>query len=531
MNNNPYTPTSTAQVYPQHGARVPLQLTSPQRQPPSAGMPNWQGRDISHIAQLAQLLQASYFLDQQGQMFTCHFNPGFAGLNSARIAAVQPHVRQNNAQPHMRQNNVQPHMRQNKKPAPAHISTPHTPEHRPDSPATSNPPPTRTSEHNPGYAKKGPGSFSQTSNPPSSQQDTEQTTHTSSANRNKESSEGAEASTTKDSKVLAEAFASSPVDHLSRLQTAAQIQRLMAGLYATRHSYDNNIGMLPYNSLPAATSHLFLQQNQNYKIPLLPTPGVSNQLPSNWIPYYIKQCTEVIQCLNHYQGQRIYGNITYVKVNKSAGLGNAYLYPLHIKFRIRFPGAFKELSSKLIYNMRVEGNLTFNQSKIAAYVQKHALGAFYDPNLQNVKPAKDIPINLQATALIDSANRRITPERITPECQKVLNHIRSLFGQPITADILVFFNQHQGGIAVHYDEATGISTRFLFRLPDEELKNVPIEELSKKYPKLQAQINPINDEILKSYVFGLGSETFMRDITIHRIKLRSSKVSFLPKED
>ncbi|MGO0306851.1 hypothetical protein ACTL6P_09595 [Endozoicomonas acroporae] len=494
MNNNPYTTNATAQGYSRYGVPVPAQLTSPYRQPSFTGMPHWQGRNISHTAHLAQRLQLPYFPGQQRQMFASYLNPGFTGPGSTRIADVQPR------------------MRQRKKSAPVYVPTPHTSEHTPKSSATGNPnrPHPRKSEHSPDDGKRCTDSFSQTS----------------SASGINQSAESAETSTSDDTGMLPGAFAGSSVNPHSSLQNDTHLQVLMAELWAATLNYETTFGIPPSNALLARAFHSLLQQNQNYKTPLLPTPTAFNQPPVHWMPANSQQCFDVIQCLNLYRNQRVYGDVIHVTDYKSAGLGRAHIYPLHIKFRIWFPEAFQRLPSQQIKAMKVEGNLAFNQSEVAAYVKKYSEGAFYDPRLQKVKHAKEIPIYLKATALIDEANRRITPES-----QQVLNHIQSLLGQPITADILIFFNKHQGGIARHYDEASGINTRFLFRLPDQEFKSVPIAELSNKYRKLQAKIKPIDDEKLKSYVFGLGAEAFMRDFTISKIKLRSSEVSLLPKED
>ncbi|WBA83699.1 hypothetical protein [Endozoicomonas sp. GU-1] len=426
-------------------------------------------------------------------MFTSYLNPGFTGPGSTSIADVQPR------------------MRQRKRSAPVHVPTPHTSEHTPKSTATGNPnrPHPRKSEHCPDDGKRYTDGFSQTS----------------SAKGINKSAESAEASLPEDNGMLPGAFAGSSIDPHSSLQNNTHVQVLMAELWAATLNYENTFGIPPSNTLLARAFHLFLQQNQNYKAPLLPTPTTFNQPTANWMPSHSQHCLDVIECLNFSRNQRIYGDIIHVTDFKSAGLGTAQIYPLHIKFRIWFPEAFKALPNQQIKAMKVEGSLKFDQSEVAAYIKKHPEGAFYDARLQNVKHAKEIPIYLIATALIDEASRRITPES-----QQVLTHIKSLFGQPITADILKFFSKHQGGIACHYDEASGISTRFLFRLPAPELKSVPIAELSNKYRKLQAKIKPIDDEKLKSYIFGFGAEAFMRDFDINKIKLRSSEVSLLPKE-
>ncbi|WP_257286163.1 hypothetical protein [Endozoicomonas sp. SESOKO1] len=513
MNNNPYKPTSTAQGYLQHSVPVTPQLTSRQRQPSFAGMPNWQGRDIRHAAHLAQLLQSPYFPGQQGRSLMPHFNPNLTGIDRATIAAVQPH------------------MRLTRKPAHAHTPGLHTPAHHNSSAISHANIPPRTTEHNPEQAKRSSSqSFYQKSisnNPRPSQQDTEYTSHTSPTNSVSESTEGSETSTIKDGELLDDAFVSSSVDSHTSLQTGAQRQTLTADLLPTSLSHENDMGMFPSNNpLLAAAFHLLSPQNQHYKQPLLPTPEPIYQQPYGWMPFQNMRSSEVIQFLNQYHNQRVCGEIIFVTDYKSGGLGYAHLYPLDIKFRIKFPEAFRALTKEQIMNMGVEGYLLFNQRKLGQYVKQHSEGAFYNSSLQKAKHARDIPICLHATALIDDFNRRITPES-----QHILTHIQSLFEQSVTADIIVFFDKHQGGIARHCDETTGISTRFLFRLPNQLLKNVPIKELTNKYTKLQAQINPVDDEALKSYVLGVGSKTFIRDLAINRIILRSREVTLLPADE
>ncbi len=408
-------------------------------------------------------------------MYTYAYSHSHTGLNSATIATVQPQSLLNTVS------------------TSASSKTPQNPMYTPSSSAVSDPyiPPTRSSSHNPEQVKRrcldSNYQLPVTAKNLPPQQGIAQTSNTSAPNRTNETFEGSGRAKKNDSGVLLEEYVSSSDEIHSNQQRTTQTQK-------QKHA------------------------------PFLQTPDFQNQ-QSYDLPIQTRQCSEVMQCLQHFQNKRIYGDIHFVTPYQSAGVGSGQIGHLPAKFRITFPEAFKALTKEQMMNMRVEGNLTLNQSKLVEYVQQTSEGTLNNLLFQKAKGARDIPICLQATALIDEANRKITPET-----QQILTHIQSLFTHPVTADIILFFNQHQGGIARHYDEASGISTRFLFRLPDEQFKNIPVHELKDQYTKLQAQVNELNEDRLKNYVLALGSEVFMRDLTIHRIMLRSSEVSFLPNE-
>ena len=173
---------------------------------------------------------------------------------------------------------------------------------------------------------------------------------------------------------------------------------------------------------------------------MLQTPGFQNQ-QSYDLPIQTRQCSEVMECLQHFQNKRIYGHMHFVTPYQSAGVGSGQVGHLHVKFRIKFPEAFKALPKDQMMSMRVEGNLTLNHSRLKEHVEQQSKGAFYDnPLSQKANSARDIPICLQATALIDEANRRITPEILT-----ITSHIQSLIGKQVTADILFFSTWPQRG--------------------------------------------------------------------------------------
>ena len=405
-------------------------------------------------------------------MYTYSYNPSLTGLNSGSIAAVQPQVLVNTAS------------------APTPSATPHHSVYAPSSSAVSDPyiPPTRPSSHNPEQVKR--RCLESSYQPPVTaknlppQQGIAQTLNTSPPNRVNVTSEGSGRAAKNDSGVLREeCFSSSDDNHSKQKRTSTQ----------------NNT-------------------------PLSQPPGYLYQQPYG-LPIQTRQGSEAMQCLHHCLNKRIYGDIHYVTDYQTAGVGRGQIGHLPAKFRITFPEAFKALTKEQMMSMRVEGNLTLNQSKLFEYVQQTSEGTLNDLLFQKTKSARDIPVCLQATALIDEANRRITPE-----IQTITSHIQSLIGKQVTAGVLFFQPAHKGGIACHHDEASGIKTRFLFRLP-EQFRDTPISELSNCYSTLQAKVTTtMSESALRSYVLELGSEYFMSSAKKGRINLFSDDVFLVPNE-
>ncbi|WP_257264478.1 hypothetical protein [Endozoicomonas sp. ONNA2] len=549
MNNFPLrTPE-----YDQHSVPEQLQLTHPQQQPPYVPIPYWQRWNITHTNHAVPLLhQPTNFPNQQEPTFTSYSTPpGYTRFNSPVLV-------------------VQPQMQYNLSPEPAYI--PHTPY----SAATSNPgvPCSETCEHETGYASSCPEGFSASF----AQHDTEHSIHTLPASLH-ETIGGAETAATICNEVSHVTLPDS--DHTS-LQTATQIPQMpITNAYLPPLNPVNNVHMVRFYPLPVPFFHFSSPQNQidwepspppersdqmydgsfnaenteeiagfsslslceknetaaNYSAnqmkadhsnpeatTVYPPQGYVNQQPLNWMSFHSKEHAEVMKYLNHFRNKQISGEIFYVTPQKCNCLGSTHHGKLKIKLRIRLPEEFCVFSVEKIKSMKVDGKLTFNPYQIDEYIQNQSEGAFYDERLQGAKHAKYIPICLAANAFIDN-NRRITAQSL-----RILSHIQSLFGQQVDADVVYFFENHKGGIARHFDEESGIYTRFVFKLTDQKFK-LPIEEPFKRYPRLRAKILPLDDVTLKAYVYGLGDSTFMRDYSIRNIQLYSSEVSFFTNDD
>ncbi|KEI71667.1 hypothetical protein GV64_13790 [Endozoicomonas elysicola] len=213
----------------------------------------------------------------------------------------------------------------------------------------------------------------------------------------------------------------------------------------------------------------------------------------------------VTTCLSQMNHQTVTGQILTISKEKLKGLGFFKLpdeSQLPIKFD--FPLATNHLDFLDINGIKscsVKGKLRMDMENVNRYIYNHPIGSFRDLRSQN-KPAWSIPVVMEPTALVHR-NGFMIP---TPNIQQIIQHLKSLKDNTVTANIVFFQINSRGGIASY--NIDGFETRFLFRLP-QELQHTPQDQLYQQFDRLKAKIHfSMDDTQLTDYVCSLGAEAF-----------------------
>ncbi|WP_419834655.1 hypothetical protein [Endozoicomonas atrinae] len=249
-----------------------------------------------------------------------------------------------------------------------------------------------------------------------------------------------------------------------------------------------------------------------------------SQTPLVTTPFKVVEVMEIMGLITSNCGKTVTAKVDGIARNQNYGTGNIQLGRFNLKVGLHFSSPFTTTDRS---SFIIQGKLSFpSTQKISQYLYSQPLGCFCDKDQQK-QPISSIPIFLKCdNAELTSTTQSTVPtdanesQEPNQEISKIRDHLKTMNGQRVNANIVFFDHKHVGGIACHTDPASGYLTYFMFKTPP-EYSSIPTPTLRDTFSCLEATIShSMSDTELSDYVESLGSESFQNQDTKRKGEIR-----------